>query len=49
MHINLQSAAMDYITANPGIMAKEMFEELSPELQMEVYDITMWSKPKLVE
>lgn len=37
---------MEYITANPGIMGKEMFEELSPELQMEVYDITMWHKPK---
>lgn len=39
---------MEYIAANPEIMAKELFEELSPELQMEVYDITMWSRPRLV-
>ncbi len=37
---------MEYIAANPEIMAKELFEELSPELQMEVYDITMWSRPR---
>jgi hypothetical protein len=37
---------MEYIAAHPGIMGKDTFEELSPELQMEVYDITMWSKPK---
>lgn len=37
---------MEFIARNPEIMARELFEELSPELQMEVYDITMWSKPK---
>ena len=41
-----QRSCMEYIASNPGVMAKELFEELSPELQMEVYDITMWSKAK---
>jgi len=44
----LRGMTMEYIASHPDIMAKEMFEELSPELQMEVYDITMWSKPKKV-
>ncbi|CAG7666507.1 unnamed protein product [Allacma fusca] len=41
---SLRRSCMEYIASNPGVMAKELFEELSPELQMEVYDITMWSK-----
>ena len=37
---------MEFIAGNPDVMGRELFEELSPELQMEVYDTTMWSKPK---